>query len=207
MPAHSQSGASAARFRSRPAAPGAVWTSTVLAVMVRRPQSSGLAGLLDLNVSYGVTPEEVKSSRSFPIAFPRSAGGSLEPAELAIVIETSDFSYLTGSKTLWVPPRGDSDVCVFLLTPLRVGALRVNVDLQYQGKRVTGCLLTSLGAAEVGQEPAVQASVGLTLGSDPDPGAGAAAPMPSLPRRPTQPRRFSSTPWAKVAGGIAAGVF
>ncbi len=115
--------------------------------MVRRPQSSGLAGLLDLNVSYGVTPEEVKSSQSFPIAFPRSAGGSLEPAELAIVIETSDFSYLTGSKTLWVPPRGDSDVCVFLLTPLRVGALRVNVDLQYQGKRVTGCLLTSLGVA------------------------------------------------------------
>ena len=81
--------------------------------MVRRPLSAGLAGLLDLEVSYGVKPEEVKSSQSFPVTFPQSADGAPEPAELAIVIETSDFSYSSSSKALWVPPRGDSDVCVF----------------------------------------------------------------------------------------------
>jgi hypothetical protein len=177
-----------------------VGLSTVLAVMVRRPQSAGLAGLLDLEVSYGVKPQEVKSSHSFPVTFPRSAGGSLEPAELAIVIETSDFACSSASKALWVPPRGDSDVCVFLLTPLRSGTLRVNVDLQYQGKRIGGCLLAASGVAQVGYEPAVQASIGLTVGSDPAPVAPAAA------RHPPPAGRFSSTPWVKAAGSIALGV-
>jgi hypothetical protein len=163
-----------------------VGLSTVLAVMVRRPQSPGLAGVMDLEATYGVTPEEVKSSHAFPVSFPRAADGSLAPAELSVVLETSDFRCASPSKTLPVPPRGDSDVCVFLLTPLREGALHVNVELQYQGKRVAGCLLASTGMAQVGYEPALQASVGVDLDFH--------AP------------RFSSTQWTKAVGGIGLGV-
>lgn len=162
-----------------------VGLSTVLAVMVRRKDSEGLAGIFDLEASYGLTPKDLKSSSSFPVQFPKGADGTAQAADLCVRIETADFESSSREKSLCVPPRGDSDVCVFLLTPLRSGPLRVNVELWKDGRRIIGCLVAATGTSGVEFEPAVQASVGIDF----------------LP-----PGASSSMSWYKAAGVAALGV-
>ena len=162
-----------------------VGLSTVLAVMVRRKDSKGLAGVFDLEASYGLTAGDLKSSSSFPVQFPKGADGTAEAAELSVRIETADFATSSREKSLCVQPRGDSDVCVFLLTPQRAGPLRVNVELWKDGRRIVGCLVAATGTSGVGFEPAIQASVGMDF----------------LP-----PGASTSMSWYKAAGVAALGV-
>lgn len=140
-----------------------VGSSTVLALMIRRPESHGLAGLFNLELQYGIKAGEVQSTERFRVTFPREPDGTLSPAEFEVVLETADFECANPRKVLDLPARGDSDVCVFLLTPRRLGRLLVNVELRHRGKRVTGCLLKSEGVEQSSFAPAVQSSVGVEI--------------------------------------------
>jgi hypothetical protein len=143
-----------------------VGLSTLLVVMIRRVESRGLAGLFNLESQYGIRSPEVQSTGKFNVTFPRASDGSLRPVEFEVVLETNDFEG-TQTKALDVPPRGDSDLCVFLLTPRRHGPLVVNVELKHDGKRVAGSVLYTTGVPETPFEPAVQASIGVDIRDTP----------------------------------------
>lgn len=133
-----------------------VGKATFLAVMVRRVGEGGLRAVLAQDASYGINPNEVESSKSFPLEFPRDNNGRLSPLDLAIKLETVDFICHAPEKTLPVPPQGDSVVCVFLLEAKRAGSLAVAVEISHSGKVLLAQVLRSEGVPEARFEPAVQ---------------------------------------------------
>src|SRR5262249_32763087 len=68
-------------------------------------------------------------SKAFELEFPVDDLGQPKPLELAIRIECPDFEPKVSIKTVFVPPAGDSEACTFLITPLYLGELRVNVEV------------------------------------------------------------------------------
>lgn len=132
-----------------------VQKATILAVMVRRVGEGGLRAVLQADPSFGVSAEAVESSNSFPLEFPRGADGNLASLDLTIVIETEDFFCRTAQKTLPVPAKGDSAVCVFLLEAKRAGPLIVVVNIANAGKMLLTRVLRTEGVADAVFQPAV----------------------------------------------------
>jgi TIR domain len=130
--------------------------ATILAVMVRRVGEGGLRAVLEADDSLGVTPEEVESSDSFALEFPRKEDGRLAPLDLTIAVDSRDFSCRAPQKILPVPPRGDSAVCVFLLEANHLGPLVLVVDISYSGKVLLSRVLRSEGVSEAPFQPAVE---------------------------------------------------
>jgi hypothetical protein len=147
--------------------------ATILAVMVRRVGEGGLRAVLEADDSLGVTPEEVESSDSFPLAFPRGEDGRLAPLDLTVAIDSRDFSCRAPQKVLPVPPRGDSTVCVFLLEASHLGPLMLVVDISYSGKVLLSRVLKSEGVSEAAFQPAVEELPCLDLSEE-----AAALPVP-----------------------------
>ena len=96
--------------------------------LIRRGGSGGLAAVLQVEEDHSVTKEDIRS-KPFQLEFPLAPSGALKPLELGLRLECPDFEPKTVSKTLLVPPAGDSDACTFLITPQHLGELRVNVEL------------------------------------------------------------------------------
>jgi TIR domain len=140
--------------------------ATILAVMVRRVGEGGLRAVLQADDSLGVKPEEVESSDSFPLEFPRKEDGRLAPLDLTIAIDSRDFSCRAPQKVLPVPPGGDSAVCVFLLEANRLGPLVLVVDISYSGKVLLSRVLKSEGVSEAAFQPAVEELPGLEFGEE-----------------------------------------
>ena len=105
--------------------------ATELLVLIRLPESAGLAGALQADDEAEARPEDVRS-RPFDITFPLDPTGRPEALKVAIEVTSPDFSPQQQRKNLFVPVNADSDVCPFLLTPIRTGQLTVVVELQWQ---------------------------------------------------------------------------
>jgi TonB family protein len=105
--------------------------STELLVLIRLPQSKGLSGILIEEDFSDATPEDVKS-RPFSIGFPVGLDGRPGPLKVTVKVTSPDFSPAEQSKNLFVPVDADSEVCPFMLTPVRTGQLRVLVELQWE---------------------------------------------------------------------------
>jgi hypothetical protein len=133
-----------------------VGKATFLAVMVRRVGEGGLRAILAQDSSYGIDPDAVESSKSFPLEFPRNPDGRLSPVDLTIKLETGDFICRAPDKILPVPAQGDSVVCVFLLEAKRAGSLAVAVEISHLGKVLLAQVLRSEGVPGARYEPAVQ---------------------------------------------------
>jgi hypothetical protein len=103
-----------------------------LAVMVRRTDSAGLKGVLEIDDAYSAKPEDVRS-KPFCLEFPVDRAGKPKSAALTIKLESPEFEPPSQTKKLVVPPDGDSDVCTFLITPLFTGELIVNLEV-YAGE-------------------------------------------------------------------------
>ena len=63
------------------------------------------------------------------LSFLQTSKGKLQPAEVILKIDSPNFRPRTQSKKLKIPPKHDSEVCTFLLTPLKVGELVANLEL------------------------------------------------------------------------------
>ena len=96
--------------------------------LIRRTESGGLAAVLQVEEDHSVAKEDIRS-KPFQLEFPVSSSGSLQPLELGLRLDCPDFEPKAVSKILLVPPAGDSDACTFLITPMHLGELRVNVEL------------------------------------------------------------------------------
>jgi len=118
---------------------------TDLLVLIRLPDSPGLRGVLAAEQDSDARPEDVLSKK-FSVTFPRGFDGDLRDLKVAVEITSPDFLPPRQSKNILVPPDADSDICGFILTPTRVGSLKVLVELQWEdvmrGQRrlITECL-------------------------------------------------------------------
>jgi outer membrane protein OmpA-like peptidoglycan-associated protein len=123
--------------------------ATTLVVMLRREDSSGLRTIVEMDTSYGVQKEDVRSTESFSLWFPVDANKRLAPFDLDLKIDAPDFAPQVQSRSISVPPRGDSEPRVFLLTPKREGELVLTVRLCLQNKEIATCVLrTNAEASE-----------------------------------------------------------
>jgi len=101
---------------------------TDLLVMVRLPDSEGLRGFLGENSQYRVQPNQVKPSE-FSLEFNLNEHGNLSPLDLLVEIDSPGFNPPKQHQKIAVSPFTDSLVCSFLLTPTKLGNLRVNINV------------------------------------------------------------------------------
>lgn len=104
---------------------------TELLILVRLPESAGLNGALLADEDAEARPEDVVS-KPFKLIFLVGPDGKPDPIRVAVRLTSLDFSPPDQTKILFVPPDADSEVCHFLLTPTRIGRLRVLIELQWQ---------------------------------------------------------------------------
>ena len=100
-------------------------------MLVRSPESKGLAGILQEDDEAEARPQDVRS-KPFEVVFPLGLTGSPEPLKIAVQVTSPDFSPPSQIKNILVPVNGDSEVCAFLLTPQRTGPLLVVIELVWQ---------------------------------------------------------------------------
>lgn len=105
--------------------------TTELQVLIRLPDSAGLRGVLQNDADADARPEDVLS-KEFPITFPRGLDGSPEAILAQVTLTAPDFTPSAQTKQFIVPPDGDSEVISFFLTALRIGKLKVLVELQWE---------------------------------------------------------------------------
>jgi serine/threonine protein kinase len=129
--------------------------ATIFVVMVRRVGEHGLRAILEVDNRFGVSPEEVESSKSFPLEFARNEEGRLSPLDLTIAVESGDFLCQAPRKNLMVPPQGDSPICVFLLEAQHAGPLVLIVEISSRGRTILTQALRSEGVSHTPFEPVV----------------------------------------------------
>jgi hypothetical protein len=105
--------------------------ATELLVVIRLPDSAGLAGVLQADEESEARPEDVRS-RPFDVTFPLGPTGRPEPLKVTVELTSPDFSPPQQRKNLFVPVNADSEICPFLLTPVRIGQLTVVIELEWQ---------------------------------------------------------------------------
>lgn len=105
--------------------------ATELLVLIRLPESPGLSGTLLADEDAEAKPEDVRS-KPFNVIFPLGLDGRPDPLKVTVQLTSPDFSPGVQAKNLFVPPDEDSELCRFLLTPVRTGKLTVLVELQWE---------------------------------------------------------------------------
>jgi hypothetical protein len=91
-----------------------VHQTTTLFVLVRKKESKGLYLSLDIEDKSDIGSEDVKS-KGFPIEFPISKSGKVDPAEITVKLDSPDFLPRSQEKIIEIPFDGDSKVYTFLL--------------------------------------------------------------------------------------------
>jgi hypothetical protein len=91
---------------------------TELLVLVRLPESEGLSGVLAADTDSEAEPDDVRS-KPFAVTFPIGPNGKAQALRISVRLTSPDFFPPQQTKNIMVPPNTDSEVCHFLLTPLR----------------------------------------------------------------------------------------
>lgn len=116
---------------------------TELVAMFRCLNSEGLKAILQVDDDYSVGQEDVRSE-AFELDFPRTSDGQLLPAELILKLDSPEFDPRSQQKKVRVPPKGDSEAYIFLLTPKRLGKLVVNLEVCKLDVSITSRFLTTM---------------------------------------------------------------
>ena len=161
---------------------------TELLVLIRLPNSPGLRGVLAAEQDSDARPEDVLSKK-FSVTFPRGFDGDLRPLKVSIELTSPDFLPPRQSKNIFVPPDADSDTCEFILTPNRVGSLKVLVELQWEdvmrGQRrlLTECLAEAVPQSTPAVMNVVQMPIAVELAPARSFGSGrSTGPLPPPPQ-------------------------
>jgi branched-chain amino acid transport system substrate-binding protein len=105
---------------------------TELLVMIRQTASAGLARVIADGTEYPQIKSEDIRAKNVTVEFPIGADGEPDPAEWIVRLDSPDFEPKQQHKRILIPPDGDSEIYSFLLRPLRVGQLLINLEL-YRG--------------------------------------------------------------------------
>jgi hypothetical protein len=79
--------------------------------------------------------------------FERGPEGNALPKVVTVRVESGDFDVPCTTKQIAVPPDGDSDTCVFLISAKRPGRLQLVVEVLHEGVTVASHLLRTSGDA------------------------------------------------------------
>ncbi len=96
--------------------------------MVRRARSQGLREYLQLEILPRLSPEDVRA-RPFRFQFEIGEDGEPLPTKIALRLESPSCSPICQTKKLIVPVNGDSEPCMFQITPLHDGDLVLLLEL------------------------------------------------------------------------------
>jgi hypothetical protein len=118
--------------------------SSEMITQIRRINSQGLKAVLRVEQSHDSTERDVQS-RPFRMEFARNSLGELVPQVLTVRLESNDFEVLQPSKQIRVPPDGDSETCLFLVTPRHAGQLALIVEVLHEGISVASRMLRTKG--------------------------------------------------------------
>jgi hypothetical protein len=105
-----------------------VGRATEIVTVIRLPDSEGLRKYIIEEKLESFASDDVRK-KPFFLEFSPDSKGKLQPAEVILKIDSPNFKPRSQSKKLKVPPKHDSEVCTFLLTPLLCGELVVNLEL------------------------------------------------------------------------------
>ena len=117
---------------------------STLLVMIRRTDSPGLRGIVEAEPSYQVSENDV-DTKPLTLKFPVDRDGTSQPLDLVVKVESPEFEPKSQVKEISVPPRGDSEPLLFLLTPTAGGPLLVNLEVLLGSSLIAGCLLRTQG--------------------------------------------------------------
>jgi serine/threonine protein kinase len=105
-----------------------VGRATEIVTVIRLPDSEGLRKYIIEEKLESFASDDVRK-KPFFLEFSPDSKGKLQSAEVILKIDSPNFKPRSQSKKLKVPPKHDSEVCTFLLTPLLCGELVVNLEL------------------------------------------------------------------------------
>jgi serine/threonine protein kinase len=105
-----------------------VGCSTEVIAMLRCIDSRGLRKLLDEEEVSALKPDDVRE-RPLELEFPLGPKGNPQATEILLRLESPNFEPTSQCKVLKVPPKGDSALCAFLVTPRIPGELLLNLEL------------------------------------------------------------------------------
>ena len=137
---------------------------SALLVMIRRTDSAGLRVVVNGEPRYGITGEDI-ANKSVMLQFPADENGIPTALDLSIRVEAPRSQPPLQTKNISVPPRGDSDLRLFFLTPTEVGPMLVNLEVCRAQQIVASCVLSTVAvpAASTEQFPKAQTIISTAL--------------------------------------------
>ncbi|MBV8808724.1 MAG: toll/interleukin-1 receptor domain-containing protein, partial [Acidobacteriaceae bacterium] len=132
---------------------------TDLVTLVRTTNSGGLKAILQMDRSYSPATDDVRQSQTFDLDFPSDPSGKPLPATVDLALESPGFDPPRQQRKIRVPPSGDSAVLVFMLTPKRPGALRLNLEVLVEGVEVGSRELLTHSVVPSAAQPSVSYGV------------------------------------------------
>jgi chaperonin GroEL len=181
--------------------------ATELLVLIRLPDSKGLAGILQADDEAETRPKDVRW-KSFEVTFPKGPTGTPEALKVNVKLTSPDFAPQSQNKNIFVPVNADTEVFPFVLTPVRLGVLTVWIELVWEDaergyrRLLTNCVSESELSAVKPVVKVVQLLVGVT--SDVPPPPPPPPPDADFPKPPPHAAddAGSNIRWAPdVAGG------
>ncbi|MEO8660408.1 MAG: chaperonin GroEL [Bryobacteraceae bacterium] len=165
-----------------------VGQEALIAVLIRRSSSPGLRDLVELDLSFGLGKEDVRSTNPVRLEFPLDEQGNPTDLTLTVSLESNGFEPRQQSKQIILPPQGDSAPRLFPVTPRVEGNLLVVLELS-DGKHVLTSLILRTNSVAHGAEskaPFIE-SVILPRDTGTPPPPPPAPPPPKAPRFPPPP--------------------
>lgn len=135
---------------------------STLLVMIRRTDSPGLRAIVEADTVFDIGVKDI-DSQPLTLSFPVDAKGTPQPLDLTIKIESPQFEPSSQMKNIALPPRGDSELRIFLLTPTQSGKLLVNLEICRGNELVAGCLLRTQGVLFEEEQPPSQSVASASL--------------------------------------------
>jgi len=169
--------------------------------MVRRVKSEGLREYLQLEVFPAVLPADVRE-RPFKLQFEMDNEGKPIPADILFRLQSPGFVPALQTKKLRVPVRGDSEPCIFQVTPLSEGDLVLILELLNEKEQLLASRpLRTRALQKAGAQPPPFTYVAVPLELLPafSPLSSALAPSALAGNEPTQPKEHRS-PGGPITG-------
>lgn len=121
-----------------------VGRSAMLVMLIRKPTSTGLRGLLTFQKVYGIEPEQVQSSATVPLRFPLDIQTNRpEAMTLSIVVQAPEFDPPTQQRSITLEPEKDSQPLIMMMAATKPGNLAVVLELRHKDEVLVSCVVSA----------------------------------------------------------------